>query len=104
MTEQQATICYQDSQFIISGDLTFATVPVVWNKSQPMLDGKAQLLLDFSRVTSSNSAGLALILEWLKYAKYHNKKIQLHHLPPQLLTIARVAGLDALLHEYQKTD
>ncbi|OGT53346.1 MAG: hypothetical protein A3E84_01915 [Gammaproteobacteria bacterium RIFCSPHIGHO2_12_FULL_42_13] len=95
----RASIAKQDSTFIVSGDLNFSTVTQVWRDSLPLLSPQQKLLFDFSQVKSANSAGLALIIEWLKYAKREAKVVQLQHFPQQLWSIAGVSGVDQLLRE-----
>ena len=56
-------------------------------------DGK----IDLSEVTQSDSAGAALLIAWARFAKQQDCKIQFVHLPPQLLTIARLSNLDTVL-------
>ena len=95
---KHASIHCHDSKLVISGDLCFSTVTKVWRASLSLLVKQPHWLFDFSQVKSCNSAALALVLEWLKYAKRENKTIQLLHLPQQLLSIAKVAGVEQILN------
>lgn len=93
----KASVCYQEGCLIVSGELNFSTVVSVWNESQPLLAKYNVLSIDLSRITSANSAALALLLEWLKYAKRENKMISFKKTPLQIQSIASVAGVDQLL-------
>jgi phospholipid transport system transporter-binding protein len=93
----QAAIKEQEGCLIVSGDLNFFTVVELWNSSLPLLLNKTSLTFDFSDVTSTNSAGLALLLEWLRYAKRHAQSISFDHMPSQLASIASVAGVTKML-------
>jgi phospholipid transport system transporter-binding protein len=53
--------------------------------------------IDLGKVTQSDSAGVALLVEWARFAKQQRLSIQFLHLPSQLLTIARVSGLYTVL-------
>src|SRR3990167_6394962 len=94
---KQATITFNNNQFLLSGELDFSNVMLIYEKSLSQLKQAQQLNFDFSQLHSSNSAGLALIVEWIKYAKQHKKKISLTNLPDNLLSIAKAAGIDKLI-------
>ena len=81
----------------ISGSLDFSTVMDLWSASLPLLSNKSALQFDFSHVTSANSAGLALLLEWQRYAKLHQQSISFNNMPAQLVSIITVAGVQHLL-------
>ncbi len=87
-----------DGLVILDGDLTFATIN---KKTVKLIDFKAvgqEVIIDFSKINQSDSAGLALIIEWLKNAKTAQKICKLHHLPTQLLTLAQLSGFDMALY------
>ncbi|EKD54472.1 MAG: hypothetical protein ACD_60C00079G0025 [uncultured bacterium] len=89
-------LVYQDGRLLISGDLNFLTVMSIWQQSLPWLVKLNELHFDLTRVHSSNSAGLALLLQWLKFAKKSNKPIQFTEVPAQLGTIIKAAGLQKM--------
>ena|SRR3990167_1390269 len=91
---KQAAIIFKQGKFFISGNLDFFNVNLIYEKSVNELQRSPQLVFDFSEVRSSNSAGLALIIEWFKYAKKNKKEISFIHLPRNLLAIAKTAGID----------
>lgn len=95
--QKLADIIFQDNQFRLSGDLCFANVMTIYRKSLTNLSNCHALDFDFSQVKSSDSAGLALVLEWWNYAKLHNKTIQFSCLSADLMSIAKAAGVDQLL-------
>lgn len=86
-------------QFQISGALSFETVTAVLAESKGTIFSHTtpQLVLDLGQVTRADSAGLVLLLEWMRMARAHNAQITFHQLPPQLLDIARAGELDTLL-------
>lgn len=93
----QAEIILVGNQLCLSGELNFLNVMTVYQKSLPLINQTNNLQFDFSRLTSSNSAGLALIIEWTKLARSLNKTISLYHLSADILSIAKAAGLDTLV-------
>lgn len=89
-----AMITDQDNELVVSGNLNFASVVDLWQKSLPMISAKKELVFNLSHVSSANSAALALLIEWIKYAKKNSKQIRFLHIPPQLLAIASVAEIN----------
>lgn len=97
-----ADITFQNNVFTLTGELDYSNVMSVYQKSLPHLNNNATTYtFDFSQVKDSNSAGLALIIEWIKAARRQQKKIQFKSLSPELLSIAKVSGLDKVLQSHQ---
>lgn len=94
---KQADITLNHNSFAVSGNLNCFNVMSVYKKSLVQLNNVPALEFDFSAVKSSDSAGLALIIEWIKYAKNSNKPIKFHHLSSHILALAKAAGLDMLI-------
>lgn len=90
---QSISIVNQNGRLIISGDLDFFTVPIIWKQSLLLLPSLQELHFDLEKITFSNSAGLALLVEWMKYAKKNQKKIYFHHVSPQLHSIINAMGV-----------
>ncbi len=97
MNLSAASLSANDTHLCISGDIDFTNVMFLYAKSLRLLSGKQSYIFDFSGVTASNSAGLALIIEWLRLARVNNTKAQFLNIPANLLSIAKAAGLDTLL-------
>lgn len=87
-----------DGQLLVSGDLNFQTVPVIRQQSEALFANGATVV-DLSGVERSNSAGLALLIEWMRVAQGNNRSITFRHLPAQLRDIARVCGVADKLPE-----
>lgn len=86
-----------DGCFTLSGELGFATVGELLQNSQPLFRHVKHLTLDLSAVTRTDSAGLALLIEWMRQARQHQQSIIFSHVPAQLQAVAKVVGLDVLL-------
>ncbi len=95
---QKAQIFQQENVFFVTGELIFSTVMHMWKTSLPLLNKANELHFDLSKVNSCNSAGVALILEWMTYAKKNNKSIEFHNIPSQLMSIVAVSGLQSILN------
>nr|VFK55999.1 MAG: phospholipid transport system transporter-binding protein [Candidatus Kentron sp. TUN]VFK58225.1 MAG: phospholipid transport system transporter-binding protein [Candidatus Kentron sp. TUN]VFK62149.1 MAG: phospholipid transport system transporter-binding protein [Candidatus Kentron sp. TUN] len=85
-------------EFSLSGELTFATVPNLWRKGGRLFtDTNKMIILDLGEVIHSDSAGLALMMEWLRQSESQNIIIQFQNIPKQMLSLARTSGIDFLL-------
>jgi ABC-type transporter Mla MlaB component len=82
----------QDTLFV-EGEMTFSTVAALLEASKPLLAKLNAWNWNFSQVTTCDSAGCALLLEWQKWAKHQNKPLQFSQLPLQAKAIAAAAGL-----------
>lgn len=89
----QATCDNRGDRLLITGDLNFSTVAVLWKKALPWLVTNDALCIDLSQVKSANSAGLALLIEWVRYAKSQNKTIVFKGLPHSIKVLAEISGL-----------
>jgi len=87
-----------ESQCIrISGELSFFTANDILPEMGLMLESVTSIDINLAEVTRSDSAGLALLIEWMRVAERNNKKIVFHSIPEQMLAIASASGLDELL-------
>lgn len=77
----------------VTGALDFANVP-----SLPLaVPGDGEVAVDLSGVGRVDSAGVALLLEWVREARAHGRALVFRGMPAQLLAIARVSGVDTIL-------
>ena len=92
-------ISQQDPQhFLVEGELNMVTVPALLQAMDSQFPATGnEVHIDLAGVTRSDSAGLALLVEWLRLAKTRNTRLQFHNLPSQLRDIARVSDLLPLL-------
>ena len=84
-------------QFVISGNLSFATATELLKQSEQLFDAASTINIDLAAVTHADSAGLALLLEWLRYGKLKNKAVRYHNLPAQLRSLAAISEVESLL-------
>jgi phospholipid transport system transporter-binding protein len=83
--------------FLLDGELNFDTVPSVWLRSLELFADTADLAVDLGGVTRSDSAGLALLIEWLRFARQQHKPIRFQNLPGQMRALIEVSGLEQVL-------
>jgi phospholipid transport system transporter-binding protein len=80
--------------FIVEGDLTFSTINKDTLKSFDFLKAAKEITLDLSHVSSTDSAGLALMIEWIKYTRSKRIRLDFKNIPEQLLNLAKLSGFD----------
>ena len=83
--------------FVLRGELSFSTVTDLSRRSAGLLWNGERVTLDLAGVTRTDSAGLALLVEWLRLAQRKGKAIQFRNIPQQMMAVAQVVGLDKLL-------
>ncbi len=94
----QVILTGQHGQFALTGVLSFQTVPVVWRQGLSMFNGEdAAVHLDLKGVSRSDSAGLVLLIEWMRHLREQGREINFTNVPQQMLAIARVSSLDKQL-------
>ena len=85
-------------RFIVDGDLTFSTIDKQTVKSFAFLKASKHITIDLGRVSCTDSAGLALMIEWIKYSRHLRTQIAFKNIPEQLLNLAKLSGLDKTSH------
>lgn len=86
-----------DGRFRISGVLDAATVTHILSQSKERFQGLSRIETDFAAVTASDSAGLALLLEWLRLARKAGQQLHFDNVPEQIMALARISEVDELL-------
>jgi phospholipid transport system transporter-binding protein len=79
--------------FTVAGDLTFATIAKNTVNALIMNQGYQTITVDLSEVANTDSAGLALMIEWLKCAHKSGVCLVFNNIPKQLLALANLSGL-----------
>ncbi|MCX7074684.1 MAG: STAS domain-containing protein [Methylococcales bacterium] len=83
-----------NGRWLIHGELTFASIHGKLVDSPPFLRGGKDIILDFSQVTNTDSAGLALMIEWIKITRHYRTQLHFKNVPTQLLNLAKLSGLE----------
>jgi phospholipid transport system transporter-binding protein len=84
-------------RYSVSGELNFATVTDLLLQSREMFAGESSIELDLSGVTHADSAGLSLLIEWLRQARLQGRQLRYVALPAQLSALAGISEVDGLL-------
>ena len=86
-----------DGRFSLAGEMTFDTAERILKASEQPFEAHTQLEIDLSGVTESDSAGLALLLEWVTWANHTVREIRFDGMPQRVLDIARTTEVERLL-------
>ena len=86
-----------DGRFALSGELSFDTAERILSESEEPFEEHTQLEIDLSGVTLTDSAGLALLLEWVTWANHTVREIRFTSLPDRIIAIARTTEVERLL-------
>jgi len=81
----------------VIGTLGFTTVTPLLPLGAHAIEQGHAALIDLSAVTGSDSAGLALLIEWLSVARGAGRALRYENIPTQLHQLARLSDVDALV-------
>ncbi len=80
-----------------TGDLNFKTVGALLRVGDGVIrDGHIDVM-DLAGVTAGDSAGLALLIEWLSVARAAKRPLRYENMPSQLQQLARLSEVEELL-------
>ncbi|MCF7987251.1 MAG: STAS domain-containing protein [Methylovulum sp.] len=80
--------------FVIDGDLTFSTIDKDTVKSFVFLNSAKEITIDLGHVNNTDSAGLALMIEWIRYARSKRTHLSFKKIPQQLINLVKLSGLE----------
>lgn len=86
-----------DGRFVLSGEMTFETAERILRQSEEPFEHHTRIEVDLSGVDKADSAGLALLLEWITWANHTVREIRFVDMPDRILAIARTTEVDSLL-------
>ncbi|MCU0766581.1 MAG: STAS domain-containing protein [Gammaproteobacteria bacterium] len=86
-----------DRRFRVSGVLDYGTVATLEARGHALFAAVPDALVDLSGVERANSAGLALLLEWVDRARAERRRLRYEAVPASLVDIARMSNAVDLL-------
>ena len=86
-----------DGRFALQGALNLATVGALLKESRRLFQQQPPDWIDLAGVSHCDSAGVALLVEWLRQARIEGRELRFTNPPPQMREIIKVTDLDALL-------
>jgi len=88
----------EDGCASLAGALTFDSVAGLFRETERLFRGhQAVTLIDLSKVTTADSAGLALLLEWQAMQRAVSSKLDIKSAPPSLMSLATLCEADEVL-------
>ncbi|HTB28816.1 MAG TPA: STAS domain-containing protein [Steroidobacteraceae bacterium] len=81
----------------VGGALEFRTVTALLSSGTEAIEQGRASVIDLSGVTLSDSAGLALLIEWLSVAKAGGRTLRYENIPSQLRQLSALSDVDELL-------
>ena len=86
-----------DDRIALQGELNLASTPALWEESRRLFERRTPRWIDLAEVSRSDSAGVALLVEWLRLARQNSQEIAFINVPPQMQAIIQATGLDEVL-------
>ncbi len=101
--QTKATMVFTENVLALSGVLDFDSVVDLEADGSHWIINKApqNCWLDLKSISYSSSAGLALLLVWLQVALQHKKVLVIENVPQDMISMAKLVGLDKSLPELQ---
>ena len=98
MTDARITV--QGDRWVLSGEIDFDTVPSLLPHPGANMVRGSNVRVDLAGVTRVDSAGLAMMVEWLREAQEKGLGISFNNVPEQLQSMARICGLEEILFRH----
>ena len=86
-----------DDRLRASGRLDFSTASQALRVGNEAIGNTSDQVVDLSGVTEGDSAGVAVLVEWVSAAVAAGVGLRYENVPPQMLAIARISDLEDLL-------
>ena len=86
-------------QMTLQGHLDADSVVALLKQGEQCIDDQSidTIYIDLQGVTHANSAGVALLVNWLRHAKRQAKSLRFTHVPAQVASIIQLSGLEQVL-------
>jgi phospholipid transport system transporter-binding protein len=94
----RAILSIDGNTLTLSGELDHESVLRIDVEGQQWLRSPAQVQcnIELNGVTYASSAGIALLLSWLRVAEQQQKTLHILRAPANLIALAKVGGLEGL--------
>jgi phospholipid transport system transporter-binding protein len=90
-----------DGRFRLAGVLDARTVIDLFKQGPTSFNGLKDVEVDLTDVAESDSAGLALLIEWLRAGKRNGQQVRFVNIPSQIAALARISEVQELLEGTQ---
>jgi phospholipid transport system transporter-binding protein len=86
-----------DGRASLSGELRFDSVGALLDVGDRVIREGHLAIIDLAGVSAGDSAGLALLIEWLSVARAIQRPLRYENIPSQLQQLARLSEVEELL-------
>lgn len=86
-----------DGRIAVTGELVFATVGAARVQALRLFSQARAMRVDLGGVSKADSAGLALLIEWMREARRRHQNVHFEHIPDGLRVIAELSDVESLL-------
>lgn len=97
MATRAEIVTVGEGRFALRGDLTFDTVAALMEQGQKRFTAHSRIIIDMTDVAGSDSAGLALLMEWVSWANHSVREIRYENVPERLVNIAAISEVENML-------
>ena len=79
---------------VVKGELTFDTVVDALRQASPLFGTQGDVKLDLRSVKRIDSAGLSLLIEWVRQLRRQQRRLTVLNPPHQLGRLAKISGVN----------
>lgn len=99
MNGAEALVERAEGGFSLNGSLTRENVAKIWAQGVEKFVGSTRIDLNLAGVSMCDTAGVAMLVDWLRVTRSSGQELFFHGAPAQMLAIARVSDLVQLLDD-----
>jgi phospholipid transport system transporter-binding protein len=89
-------------RFALRGVLGYGTARAALEKGAALFGDTPVIKVDLSGITAADSAGLALLIEWVSWAREQHRELRFFGLPAQISAIARICEVEEMLRAAER--
>jgi phospholipid transport system transporter-binding protein len=86
----------EGDRLILEGEITLGLAAAALAESTPLL-AEGVTVVDFAAVTTTDSAAIALAVEWMRQAAAAGRKLQFANMPESMRNMAKLYAVTELL-------
>ena len=88
----------ENKTWVPTGELTTETALATLAKGQQQIDhATKECVIDLAQIHTVDSAGVAVLLAWQRFATQQQKQLHLENLPAKLIGMIKLSNLQAVL-------
>lgn len=95
----RAELIAADDTWKVQGELSFETVPALFDSARQAMREHVPSSIDLAAVERVESAGVALMLDWIRAARAQNRALVFRNVPEHMASIAELCGVGHLLKQ-----